>query len=54
MIERFTEEEKVQVTNPMAMLNLVKTCSREKLDLALQDPSTLKIFKRYVSYEDKV
>lgn len=54
LIERFIEEEKVEVTHPEALLNLVQTCSRDTLDLALQDPFTLTILEKYVAYEDKV
>jgi len=54
LIERFIEEEKVEVTNPVALLNLVQACSRETLDIVLQDPSTLTILEKYVTYEDKV
>ena len=45
------EENNVEVNNPVALL---KTCRRETLDLALQDPSTLTILQKYVAYEDRV
>ncbi|CAH1773854.1 unnamed protein product [Owenia fusiformis] len=54
LIERFSEDESVDVINPMALFELVQTCSREHLDFALKDPSTLTILEKYVSYEDKV
>ena len=54
LFERFAEEENVEVYHPVALLYLVQFCNREKLDLALQDPSTLTILERYVSYEDRV
>lgn len=54
LVQRFFEEENVEVTNPVALLNLVQNCSRENLDLALQDPSTLTVLEKYVAYEDKV
>ncbi|XP_063959228.1 uncharacterized protein LOC135154916 [Lytechinus pictus] len=54
LIEAFVEEEKVKVTNPKALLNLVKTCTREKLDCAMQDASTSTMLEKYVTYEDKV
>lgn len=54
LIERFSVEEKVAVTNNSALLILVHTCRRESLDIALQDPSTLAILEKYVAYEDKV
>ena len=52
--ERFAEEENIEVYNPVALLNLVEIFNRKNLDLALQDPSTLTILKRYASYEDRV
>ena len=54
LFERFTEEENVEVFNPMALLNIVQICNRENLNLALQDSSTLTILERYASYEDRV
>jgi hypothetical protein len=54
LIERFIEDEKLEVTNPVALLNLVQTCSREILDHALQDQSTLTMLDKYAAYEDKV
>ena len=54
LFERFAEEENVEVHNPVALLNLVQTCNRQNLDLALQDPSTLTILERYASYENQV
>ena len=43
LMEKFEQEESVQVNNPVALFNLVKSCSRENLNLVLQDPSTLSI-----------
>ena len=37
LIDRFIEEEKIEVSNPMALLNLVQTCNRENLDTVLKD-----------------
>ena len=54
LFERFAEEENVQVSDPMALLNLVQKCNRENLDITLEDPSALTILERYVSYEAKV
>ena len=54
LVERCVEEENIEVNNPVALINLVQTCSRETLHLALQDPSTLAILQKYVAYEDKV
>ena len=54
LLQRFMEEENVEITNPKALFDLVQTCSRENLDLALKDPSTLDILKKYEAYENKV
>ncbi|KAK3700755.1 hypothetical protein QZH41_010937 [Actinostola sp. cb2023] len=54
LFERFVEEEEVEVNNPAALLNLVQTCNRETLDLALQDPSTITILEKYVAYQEQV
>ena len=51
LFEQFAEEENVQVSNPLALLNLVQKCNRENLDITLQDASTLTILERYVSYK---
>ena len=54
LVERFIEEEKVEVTKTKALFNLIQTCSRESLELPLKDLSTLAILNKYVAYEDKV
>lgn len=54
IMEQFISEESMQVNNPVAILNLVKGCNRENLDLALKDSSTQDLIKRYQDYEDKV
>ncbi|KAG1660362.1 UDP-glucuronosyltransferase 2B33 [Nymphon striatum] len=43
LIECFSEEEDINVTNPVALLNAAQNCSRESLDHALHDPSTAHI-----------
>lgn len=53
LLERFMEEEDVHLT-PEALLNLIKLCDRQYLELALQDDSTLSIIKHYLKYQDKV
>ena len=50
-MEKFEQEESVQVNNPVALFNLVKSCSQENLNLVLQDPSTL---SKFVKFEEKV
>lgn len=40
--------------SPQAILDLIKCCTRENMDLALQDPSTQEAIKKYREYEDKV
>lgn len=54
LIERFVEEEKVDVTNPMSLLNLIQPCNHNKLDFALQNLSTFTILDKHLSNEDKV
>jgi len=54
MMEKFEQEESVQVNNPVALFNLVKLCNRENTNLVLQDPSTLSIISNYVKFEEKV
>ena len=41
LIERFVEEEKVELTNSNALLDLVQTCSHETLNNALHCPLSL-------------
>ena len=38
LFERFAEEENVETYSPVVLLNLVRICNREILDLALLDP----------------
>ena len=45
LIERFVEEQNVEVSNPVAPFDLVQTCSRDNLDLAMKGPSTLVILQ---------
>ncbi|XP_049455367.1 uncharacterized protein LOC125902797 isoform X2 [Epinephelus fuscoguttatus] len=54
LMERFVEEENIQVENTMSLLNLVKSCNREHLNLAMQDTSTVTIINKYIEFEDKV
>ncbi|EDO34946.1 predicted protein [Nematostella vectensis] len=54
MFEKFIEDEEVDVTNPVILLNLVQECNHENLDHALQDPSTVTILEKYEAFQDKV
>lgn len=54
LIERFCEEENIPISEPVVLLNLVKSCSRENLDAALKDPSVLNLIGRYQLYEKSV
>ena len=54
LMEKFEQEDSVNVDNPVALLNLVKSCSQENLDLTLQDLSTLTVIKKYEEFQDKV
>lgn len=53
LLEKFSQDESTEVTNPGSLLNLVQKCNRKNLDLALQDPDTLTILQNYTSYEDR-
>ena len=53
LLEQFIEEENVQI-KPEALLDMIKTCEREKLDLTLKDPTTLIIIRQYLDYQGKV
>jgi hypothetical protein len=53
LIERFIEEEDAQIAIPLALFNLTQTCNRENLSNVLQDPSTLTILQKYISYQKK-
>ncbi|CAL8359722.1 unnamed protein product [Gadus morhua 'NCC'] len=53
LVLSISQEENVEITNPTALFDLVQACSRENLDLALKDPSTLDILKKYEAYENK-
>jgi hypothetical protein len=54
LMERFIDEENIQIVDPEAILNLMKSCDRQHLDLALIDPSTQNIIQKYQAFEDKV
>ena len=54
LLEKFVEEEEVEIINPEAMINLVERCDRENLNAVIDDPSTLELLDKYIAYEDKV
>lgn len=54
LIDRFIEEEKINVPSPVALLSVVQDCSRHTLNQALQDPTTQSMMNKIVDYEDKV
>lgn len=54
LIEKFTEDESVEVTNPTTLLSLVQNCNRQTLNVALQDPSVIELLDKYTAYEEKV
>ena len=54
LIARFVEEQNVEVSSPVALFNLVQTCSDDNLDLAMKEPSTLVILQKYLAYEEQV
>ena len=54
LMEKFIEEMLIETGNPEALINLVKDCTRDKLDLVIQDPSTQALLKKYLEYEEMV
>lgn len=48
MMEQFVKEENIQINNTQAVLDL------KNLDVAVQDPSTQEVIKKYTEYENKV
>lgn len=46
-------EMNIQIS-PAALLNLIKSCTRQHLNLTLHDASTLTIIQQYLDYQDKV
>ena len=54
LIERFVEEQNLEVGNPVALFNLVQTCSRDNLYIAMKAPSTLVVLQKYMTYEEQV
>ena len=51
LIEKFVEEEHVEVSNPVTLVNLVQNCIRDNLNVAIQDPSTQIMMEKYINYE---
>uniref|UniRef100_UPI00358FFE05 uncharacterized protein n=3 Tax=Myxine glutinosa TaxID=7769 RepID=UPI00358FFE05 len=54
LMERFTEEENIMISDPAVLLRMTQSCNREHLDEALKDPSTLLLIKKYHAFEEKV
>ena len=54
LMEQFMEEWSIQMDDPVAILNLINTCDRQNLDIALKDLSTLNLIKIFWEFEDKV
>ena len=54
LIEQFMEDEHVESISSSSMLSLVHECSRETLNIALQDRDACAILAKYTAYEDKV
>ena len=54
LMVQFLEEQNIIITNPVAILDLILSCDRGKLEYVLKDPTTLNIINKYKQYEDKV
>ena len=54
LIEPFIQDENIENYKPEAILSLIIFFTRENLQLALKDKSTLGLIKKYRMYEYKV
>ena len=54
LMEQFMEEGSIQMDDPVAIHNLINTCDRQNLDIALKALSTLNLIKMFGEFEDKV
>lgn len=54
LIERFLEEENMEINIPMALFNLTQSCNCESLNAAIKDRNTATILEKYVAYKRKV
>ena len=53
LFEVFLEDMDIQVT-PAVLLNLITSCNKQNLHLALQDASSLVIIEKYLEYQENV
>ena len=53
LLEVFVDEMNIQLC-PGILLEVIKSCSRKRLDDALQDTSTMSIIQKYLEYQDMV
>lgn len=54
LMDQFVKDQGIQTNSAVAILHLVNSCNRENLDIAMNDPSTMELIKKYRAYEDKV
>jgi hypothetical protein len=54
MIEKFIEEENVEIVGHEGFVSVVGNCSRQSLDQALQNPSIIITLEKLEAYEQKV
>ena len=53
LIEQFIQDENIENYKPEAILSLINSFTRENLQLALKDKSTLDLIKKYKSMKIK-
>ena len=54
LIEKFIEEEGVDIQNPSCLFQLMQKCNSNNLDAVLEDNATDDVIKAYCAYEEKV
>lgn len=54
LIERFSEEENLAISSPIALMRLQNLINHENLNTVLDDVSTTSLLDRYIDFEDKV
>ena len=51
LMERFVEEVHIPIDDPAALIEVTQACTREKLDQALKDQSTINLTKKYQAFQ---
>ena len=54
LVEKFTEEVQINLSDQLPLFQLITSCSRKMLEVALCDTSLMDILQKYVAYLEKV